>query len=295
MTLYPPDINVVSGLGTPYRALTFTNEFGASLVADGVTADANGTTWQVSKMDGWEGGPSRIVSAPIPGVDGVYQAAGYYDAKTITIDGHCWSLTDSLAQAAADTLAYATAATRNLGLLRAVDLSGTDRLLAVRRDGAIKWNATHTIVEWEAIFTAPDPVRYSTAAGTTLFDSAHRTPTPNNNGTYPSSNMAWTATVTDPTVTALQIENFSPVYAGGPALFLKWNFTFVAGDQIVVAWYPPHSMYVLRSGSLIDLRPVLTSDSQWWPLSIGVNSLTLNTGSGTGISSGTLTWFSAWV
>ena len=161
-SLYRPTIATLTGYRVELDNWGAGNPGQDAETAKGVV-DSQGTTWYLTKLEGWsDGPPPRNSLVQRTGEHGSFDGPAYLDTRAITIEGvavcqdrvSTWRARDILASICGDpTLGLATLVVTQTGYLA--------RRALVRRTTDIK-TAPLSLVsfKWSIILVAPDPRRY---------------------------------------------------------------------------------------------------------------------------------------
>lgn len=236
------------------------------------TADANGATWHVKEIEGWDSPELRMALLDLPGHD--RQAIGpiFYNGRAVSLRGVCETPTDAAFWASRTKLETESHLTAAAGLLTVAET--TTKKLTVYRAGRVLMRPLDALrgFEFDIPLIAPDP-RKIASSPTTLAGAGTAT----NNGNFKAS----------PTLTVTGA-------AAGPIVIAKTTgttgsvsiTTSVPGGQQLVVDFKARS--VLLNG--VNRYDLITTTPTWFEIEPGANTITY---SGGGTPS--LAWSDSWL
>lgn len=234
-------------------------------------ADANGATWYLSAIEGWDSPELRMTLNGLPGEDRQTIGPVLYNARAISLIGDCRTPTEASAWLSKAKLMSATELTRAAGTLTLTET--TTKRISVYRAGRVLWKPWHSLLgfDYEIPLIAPDP---------RILENTSTSITPGGTATNAGNFKA------SPTLTVVGA-------AAGPIVIANTTVgktitisTSIPGGQSLVVDFRARS--VLLNG--VNRYDLVAATPQWFDIAPGNNTITYS-GGGTP----TLTWNSSWI
>jgi len=234
-------------------------------------ADANGATWELSAIEGWDSPDLRSAMLSLPGEDREAIGPLRYSSRGLSVAGTCFTPTEAAFWASKAKLMGATNLTRAAGTLAVTET--TTKKIAVYRGGRVLMKPQHALLafDYEIPLTAPDP-RILANAATTLAGSGTAT----NSGNFKASPVL---TVTGSAAGPIVITNST---AGAT---VSVSTAVPGGQQLVIDFL---ARTVLLNG--VNRYDLVTSTPTWWDVLPGANTIVYS-GGGTAV----LSWNDSWI
>jgi hypothetical protein len=255
---------------------------------DGSTADGDGIIWCAEMIGGWhDGTPIDSSTLPLPYGDTI--TAVHERGRALTLTGSAWNSSGgrlgdlwfraerSLKEAMRfEYLPGLLVVTEPEIALQAYVRRVTDRI-RVRRRGKLN------VAEFEVPLLAPDPRRYDTDTTTfsDLLIAGTGTTVTDSETTFGDRPTAPTFTIDGPAQDVTIVNNTAD------GRYVRWLGTLGAGDTMVIDM-------AARTITINGTAVTPSSDSRFWQLLPGVNSLTYNRTSGASDSTAVMTFRDAY-
>ncbi len=235
------------------------------------TPDANGATWNVSEIDGWDSPDLRSSLLDLPGHDRQALGPVLHRARALSLKGVCETPTDAIYWLSKAKLSTATLLTTTDGTLTVAETA--TKKIAVRRAGRVLMRPLGGLhgIEFEIPLIAPDP-RILANTATTITPGGTAT----NTGNFAASPVL---TVTGSAAGPIVIANTT----AGRTITVT---TAIPAAQLLVIDFRART--ILLNG--VNRYDLVTGTPQWFDIAPGNNTITY---SGGGTPS--LSWFDSWI
>jgi hypothetical protein len=120
--------------------------------------DANGVSWDVQRLDGWDSPDVRLDFAARPAAHGSYDSDVWYAERKPTIEGTFFAPTFAAQRQAEQALSRLTSSLQPVPLQ--VDEPPYSRQLMVKRAGRLTLTQIGLVTQYSLPLVAPDPRRY---------------------------------------------------------------------------------------------------------------------------------------
>jgi hypothetical protein len=243
---------------------------GAVTLGDGAV-DANGATWNLSELDGWDSPELRATVLALAGEDRAANGPILYNARALSLKGNCVTPTDAGFWASRTKLSTATLLTTTDGTLTVAETA--TKKIAVRRAGRVLMRPMGGLFgfEFEVPLIAADP-RILANTATTIAGAGTAT----NTGNFKASPVL---TVTGAAAGPIVIANTT----AGKTVTIT---TSVPGGQALVVDFRART--ILLNG--VNRYDLVAATPQWFDIAPGANTITYS-GGGTPV----LSWFDSWI
>ncbi len=243
---------------------------GALTINDDV-ADANGATWYLDAIEGWDSPELRLLLNALPGEDRQSIGPVFYNARALSLVGQCKTPTEAAFWLSKTKLMGATNLTNTAGTLTLTET--TTKKISVHRGGRVLMKPLFNLLafDFEIPLLAPDP-RILANTATTLAGAGTAT----NTGNFKASP---TLTVTGAAAGPIVIANTT----AGKTITIT---TSVPGGQQLVVDFKART--ILLNG--VNRYDLVAATPQWFDIAPGANTITY---SGGGTPS--LSWNDSWI
>jgi hypothetical protein len=244
-----------------------------TVTIDGSTVDANGATWHLKELDGWDSPDLRSTLLDLPGHDRESLGPLLHRGRALSVRGKCQTPTDAAYWASRTKLAGTTLLTATTGTLTVAET--TTKKITVSRAGRVLMKPLGGLkgFEFEVPLIAPDP-RILANTGSSIAAAGTAT----NNGNFKA---AWVLTVTGAAAGPVVLTRTAP----GATRTISIT-TAVPGGQTLVIDSRARSV-VLNGVNRYDL---VTATPEWFDLEPGANTIGYS-GGGTFV----LAWNDSWM
>lgn len=163
---YRPAITTLTGFGIALDGWA-AGARGVGVETSNGVVDAQGTVWELTKLDGWHDAPPvRTSMTTRPGEHGAFDGPAYLHPRVLTIEGYAVATSRVNAWRARDIVA-SVCGDPSLGLqtLVVTQTGHINRRLTVRRSAETKTAfLDNNMLKFSMLLIAPDPRRYADAA-----------------------------------------------------------------------------------------------------------------------------------
>lgn len=244
-----------------------------TVTIDGSTVDANGATWHLSEIDGWDSPDLRSTLLDLPGHDREALGPLLHRGRALSLRGKCQTPTDAAFWASRTKLAGATLLTGSTGTLTVAET--TTKKITVSRAGRVLMKPLGGLrgFEFEIPLIAPDP-RILANTGSSI--TAPGTAT--NNGNFKA---AWVLTVTGSAAGPIVLTRTAP----GATKTISVTTSVPAAQLLVI---DSRARSVVLNG--VNRYDLVTGTPEWFDLEPGANTIGY---SGGGTFS--LAWNDSWM
>lgn len=237
------------------------------------TPDANGATWHIEEIDGWDAPDLRSTLHDLPGHDRQGLGPLLHRGRAIALRGICQTPTDAAFWASRLKLGGATLLTSAGGVLTVAET--TTKKITVYRAGRVLMRPLGGLkgFEFEVPLIAPDP-RILANSGSSIVAAGTAT----NNGNFRAS---WVLTVTGSAAGPVVLTRTAP----GATRTVSITTSVPAAQQLVV---DSKARSVILNG--VNRYDLVTATPEWFDLEPGANTIGY---SGGGTFS--LAWNDSWM
>lgn len=244
-----------------------------TVTLDGTTVDANGATWHLSEIDGWDSPDLRATILDLPGHDREALGPLLHRGRALSLRGTCQTPTDAAFWASRTKLAGATLLTSVSGTLTVAET--TTKKIAVNRAGRVLMKPLGGLrgFEFEVPLIAPDP-RILANTGSSITAAGTAT----NNGNF---RAAWVLTVTGAAAGPIVLTRTAP----GATKTISVSTAVPAAQTLVI---DSRARSVILNG--VNRYDLVTATPEWFDIEPGANTIGY---SGGGTFS--LNWRDSWM